>query len=79
MFSPQHNVQTPAVGTDPQVHVLLGVPTHDYPVPLRHCIPGADLRITCGRFKKKGGGKSEIIKHRLKARDRKKNEEGRMK
>lgn len=50
MFSPQHNVQTPAVGTDPQVHVLLGVPTHDYPVPLRHCIPGADLRITCGRF-----------------------------
>lgn len=55
MFSPQHNVQTPAVGTDPQVHVLLGVPTHDYPVPLRHRALTSELPVE--DFLKKEGKK----------------------
>ena len=47
MFSPQHNVPPPAVGTDPQVWVLSHLQTRDWPRwPIRHWMPNTDLRVT---------------------------------
>lgn len=39
MFSPQHSLQTPAVGTDTQVHALLHVHAR---------LASPELTLTCG-------------------------------
>lgn len=48
MFSPQHSVQTPAVGTDTQVHMLLHTRTHTISPrwPTCWCMPNTDLTVT---------------------------------
>lgn len=58
MFSPQHSEQTPAVGTDSQVHVLFACTVYAH-VP-DACVPNTDPAVTCVG----GGVQKQLIKER---------------
>lgn len=77
MFSPQHSVQTPAVGTDTQVHMLLHTHTQTHTIsprrPVRRCMPNTDLTVTYG-----GGStstKTDYLK-KIRTNDRRGEEQG---